>query len=215
MNPIIDKIRKTLAMAHGAGASDQERETALRMAHALLMKHNLTMADIDAKAADASRTVHEAQFFGRPWARIVCQSVARVFLCEYLYTSFSGEQKVKHMFVGTEANVVTASEMAAYLVASIQRESRRHESPRSFANGAADSLAKRARAMHEAARHEPSTGRDLVVVEDREMKANQEFMRARFPTLRSVRSRAQVRNEDSYRAGQTYGRQVSLNRQVK
>lgn len=49
MNPILEKVKKLLALAGNAGATEGERDNALRMAHGLLAKHNLDMADLVSK----------------------------------------------------------------------------------------------------------------------------------------------------------------------
>lgn len=43
---LINRIKKLLAMANDKGASQNETEVALRMANSLLIKHNLTMTDV-------------------------------------------------------------------------------------------------------------------------------------------------------------------------
>lgn len=45
---ILDRIRKLLAMANDERGNDNERETALRQAHAMLTKHGLELADVEA-----------------------------------------------------------------------------------------------------------------------------------------------------------------------
>ena len=63
MNPIIEKIRKLLALANGTGAADQERESALRMAHALLAKHNLSMSDTELEPTRTALVWHLARLY--------------------------------------------------------------------------------------------------------------------------------------------------------
>ena len=46
----VDKIKKLLALANDSRGNEQERDTALRQAHALLVKHNLDMADVENKS---------------------------------------------------------------------------------------------------------------------------------------------------------------------
>jgi len=43
---IIEKIQKLLALGSCTGATDGERDNALRMAHGLLLKHNLSMVKV-------------------------------------------------------------------------------------------------------------------------------------------------------------------------
>ena len=48
MNPILDRVKKMLAIANDSAASEGECDNALRMAHNTLAKHNLDMADLNA-----------------------------------------------------------------------------------------------------------------------------------------------------------------------
>lgn len=55
---VLARVRKMMALANDdAAASDGERDNALRMAHATLLKHNLTMA----AAEEAGATAEEAR----------------------------------------------------------------------------------------------------------------------------------------------------------
>ena len=47
MEKILDKVKKLLAVANNEAATEGERDNALRMAHNMLAKHNLAMADLD------------------------------------------------------------------------------------------------------------------------------------------------------------------------
>ena len=59
---IIDKIAKLLAVANGnAAGGEHERDTAMRMATKLLIKHNLSMVDITGKTKGEARESAEAE----------------------------------------------------------------------------------------------------------------------------------------------------------
>lgn len=218
MNPIVDKIRKTLALANGAGASEQERETALRMAHALLAKHNLTLADVgdapQAKAADGSDRVREDLVTtGRPWSRSVCHSIANLMFCEYVYIQRPGERDAKHCFIGRFENAQTATVLADYVLRSIARESRQHDSPRSFCNGAAIGLREQVEKLK--ATPEASTGTSLVPLYNSETATNQLALRRMFPQVKAKTTALRNRDSDSWGAGVQKGRTIPLNRQVR
>lgn len=187
MNPIIDKIRKLLALANGEGAAEQERESALRMAHALLAKHNLSMSDTEQKQECRNESTLEYCFHA--WARGVAMDIAKLYFCEY-FVSLRAKQ---HYFVGLESNVITSQEMFKFVASSIMKEARKatkaaHESgsfERSFCKGAA--VAVRARccdirksAQEPSADTTASTGTSLVLASlyKREHDANVALIRS-------------------------------------
>lgn len=227
---ILSKIRKLLNLANDAAASEGERENAMRMAHGLLAKHNLDMAAAEASGTtvnDEPREQQESQFFGRPWARSVAQSAAKLFFCNYIYISHRDGKKVRHLFIGRRSNATTAAEMAKYLVESIMREGKTrarregmgHTWYRSFALGAAVSIRERIHQIIAASAQQSapvSNGRSLVLanVYDLELKANQELTCKLHPSLRTGRSGLGSGMSTGFDQGKSYGNSVSLNRQV-
>lgn len=65
---ILGRIRKMLALANNEGASEGERDNALRMAHATLAKYNLDMAEVESsgKPQQEARAIVKKQYYGRP-----------------------------------------------------------------------------------------------------------------------------------------------------
>lgn len=180
---IIDRVRKMLALAKDAGATEGERDNALRMAHATIAKYNLDMAAVEREAKKKGtsesaepREFHSARFFGRPWARQVAVACAELFFCEYLYVPAFKGKDTTHIFVGRVSNTLTAAEMAQWLVAAVMKEGKRYQRAndagniayRSFAVGAAGRIRDRVREIRltaEAASDAlaPATGRSDAV----------------------------------------------------
>ena len=68
-NPIIEKIKKLLALAADSGATEGERDNAIRMAHGLLAKHNLDMAQVTASQQIEGREKYQNDTWGMLWCR--------------------------------------------------------------------------------------------------------------------------------------------------
>lgn len=171
---ILNRIRKMLALANDAGATEGERDNALRMAHATLAKYNLDIADAEAagKPTGEPRIMHTATFYGRPWARTVVAAVSRLFFCKYVYGSATKGKETRHHFVGKQSNALSAAEMAQYLVESIAYEARRRARAagegntylRSFALGAGRRLGERVHELMTAAAEQKSSGGTAIVL---------------------------------------------------
>ena len=223
---MLEKVRKLLNLANDKGATDGERENAMRMAHKLLAKHNLTMAQVEATGQKTEKRILGCMtFYGRPWAQVCAQSIARLFFCEYVVGTAKRAADTRHFFIGKESNAITAAEMARYIVDSIRREARRHMRDsgggnihaRSFAMGAAAMIAKRVDDMLRESSTQRGDGKSLVLasVYDQEQRENQRFQ-AEHMKMKKGHARGKDEIEaDAHAAGREYGRNVSLHRQVE
>ena len=143
---LINRVKKMMALANDPGASDGERDNALRMSYAIMAKYNLEMSDVEGKPVgpQEARKQAKGEFYGRPWAVTLSAAVARLFFCKYYYTTL-GKNQARHTFTGLESNSTTAEEVARVLVESVKKESNRQMRARgenatwrrSFATGAA------------------------------------------------------------------------------
>lgn len=222
---VINKIQKLLAVANDGRGNETERDTALRQAHALLLKHNLDMEDIPAAQRTEPRIVHAFQTWSQPWARQVIGDVARLFFCRYVQSSKINATKMHHKFVGKEGNATTAALIAEFVVTSVLAEARRltgeNLSPaaRSFALGAAERIQRRVDDMI-AGRGEVqavSSGRELVVLNlyKTESEQNGAWMAANMKTREITVRMAAAGDAAAFAAGRVYGGKVSLVAQVK
>lgn len=140
---ILSRVKKMMNLANDKGASEGERDNALRMAHSTLAKYNLDIAQVEVndKAkkgpattgnADEPRERGEGVFLGRTWSRQIAMGVAELFFCTYFYqkmksaTGRTGSRNVRHSFVGRHSNVLTAMHMTEYLIDSVHREATRY-----------------------------------------------------------------------------------------
>lgn len=130
---IIAKIRKLFAMANHAGSNEQEAETALRQAEALLRKHNLSMTDItpeEAKSDVRESVMHKYKWTpGRSpvWANWLSVEISKLTDTYVMWVpaksndSWVKRQQCNLCYVGGQADVITAGEMFDYLFQTINR----------------------------------------------------------------------------------------------
>lgn len=229
MKKVMERVRKMLRIANDAAATEGERDNALRMAHATLAKHNLSLSEAERDGAAPEEAREKGTFVGRdyPWMRTTVYAVAGLFFCEYVYCLLRSG-KVAHYFVGRASNIATAQEMSQFVISSIDREATRWSREngtggtgwRSFCKGAAYRVAERCAEIRRSAEKAPapvaSTGTALVLasVYAAEKAANEALMAQMFGKLREGRNRQ--RNTDAYAhaAGREYGDRVSLNTQI-
>jgi hypothetical protein len=231
MTRILERVKKMLTLAADAGATEGERDNALRMAHSTLAKYNLTLAEAEATHPGQSndpRVDQSIETRSRPWILRTAHGVADLFFCKYFFVR-SG-RNAKHYFVGRLSNVTTAKEIAAYVINSINREGRARARDQlnpnpwrlSFCKGAAEAVRARCvqlrRDAEKASQAAPvaSTGTSLVLasVYAHEVQANSDYLRDVLKiNLRSSRSREKGAG-DGYGDGHAFGSKVSLNRQV-
>lgn len=219
---IIGKVRKLLSLANDSGATESERENAMRQAHAFLTKYNLDMAQVEASGGAASE-VRERDFLevrGSPWVRRVAHGLAVLFFCQYFYQKGRGKVD-NHFFVGRLSNVQTAKEMLPYLVKSIRAEAYRL-APNdgafrtTFLKAAARRVFDRCEELVKEPLPDAVAGTALVVANyyDTERAANEAFLAARGERVKQVASRERFVGAAGHAEGVAFGNSVSLNRQV-
>lgn len=206
MNRALERVRKMLALANDAAAAEGERDNALRMAHATLAKYNLSLED----ASDADpREKQSSEILAWPWMRAVHASVADLCFCWML---FSKSHRVNYntiYYIGRRSNAVTARELAAFVVRSIEREAAIHKKNGghwlSFCKGAAAVVARRCAELKATQASAHAEAQAL----------NEEFGRAQFGKIREGAAPRQQRPRGSdWHAGAKAGESVSLHRQV-
>lgn len=232
---ILRRVRKMMALANDKGASEGERDNAMRMVQAYLAKYNLDMGTVNAEEqTEEAREKHSADFLGKPWALQIAAAIARLYFCHYFYSTLGGNkgptQPARHTFVGRHSNVVTAQEMAQFVVESVNREAQRYKRDimgsygdyRAFAQGAAERIRQRVRILIDeastkgvATEEEPGTALVLASLYQRETDANKNWLTTQGVKLSSSRSQSYAEGSHARAAGRSYGSNVSLHRQVK
>ena len=220
---VMDRVKKMLALGNCEGATEAERETALRMAYKILAKHNLSMSDLPADSIVEVRLRNEMTISADKWSRNVCQSVAKLFFCHYFFKRTNTSGKDIHVFVGLQSNTVTAMNMSDFLVKAIKREARRlYKSPtspegRSFCVGTMATIHERVEAMiADTTESEPGTAVAIINLHKSEQELNKKFLEDEGTSLKVATRRAD--NSLRYGAfmdGKDFGGKVSLNKQVE
>ncbi len=224
MERIISKIKKLLALAMDAGATEGERDNAMRMAHGLLAKHNLDMQDVQVHGATVEERIDFANHaFGMVWCRQVSMSVAKLFFCRYYSSEGKQSDKRVHHFVGKESNATTAALMAEYINNSIVKECRKRfkgdltPDARAFGVGAADKIRERVYEMTTSGKAEGVSESTAIVVRDiykTELEANEAYLESRGVKLVKGRGSSKNVRRDAYNSGKEFGQGVGLNTQI-
>ena len=119
----IGRIRKLLAMADKeSGASDQERETALRRANSLMDKYNVSMMDVSEDARGEDERNCESIATGTvKWKAAVISVIGKLYgVFVYRTTGRDGCT----FFVGRESSRVAVRYISEYLIRSIEAEAK-------------------------------------------------------------------------------------------
>ena len=222
MDKVLDRVKKMVTLGTNEGATEAERETALRMAYKILAKHNLSMSDLPADSIVEVRLRNEMTISADKWARNVCQSVAKLFFCHYFFKRTNTSGKDIHVFVGLQSNSVTAMNMSDFLVKAIKREaSKLYKSPtspegRSFCVGTMATIHKRVEAMiADTTESEPGTAVAIINLHKSEQGLNKKFLEDEGTSLKvSTRRADNSLRYGAFMDGKDFGGKVSLNKQV-
>ena len=213
-NPIIEKIKKLLALAN----SSNEHEAALAASHAqrLLSEHNLAMADIEAahKPDKADKVEASVSKTLPKWLRILSAGVSTAFDCQAVHYPSTG----KMVFIGVGADV----QIAAYTFAYLDRTARklctnymkhqvsgtlpnRHRElmRQSYYLGAVTTISQR---LREQKQQTPITPGALVPVKAGLIKKAM----GDIGPIRTVRSRKSYIDSHAFNQGQDDGKQVGI-----
>lgn len=217
--PIIDKIKKLLALAN----SSNEHEAALAASHAqrLLSEHNLAMADIEAAhKPDRADQVETAVSKTLPkWMRHLSAGVSSAFDCQAIHHPSTG----KMTFIGVGADAQVAAYTFTYLDRTVRKlcgtymkqqvsstiTNRNRELMRqSYYLGAVSTITAQLGKQKVCT---PVTTGALVPVKEALIKQAMN----EIGNIRTVRSRRSYIHSDSYFKGQDDGRQVGVNQGIE
>lgn len=229
-NKIIARIKKMLALASDSGATEGERDNALRMAHAYLAKYNLDIATVEQSTKkqnnDEPRVETARKFYGRaPWARQVASGIGKMMFCYYFYTTDRHDRSnVSHWFIGRHSNSVSASILAEFIVKSVISQAKKGAATsfdidyaRTFCVGAAGRIAARCEEIvaHATKKETAAPGTALVLANlySSEMEANKQMTLKHKLVVKQSRTKA-LYSSEAYEAGRKYGNSVSLNQSI-
>jgi len=218
---IARKIKAMLATANDAGASENERELALRMVQGMLIKHNLDMKDI--LTPEEGRENAASIQFGTPWARSIAHNIGKLFMCTYYVGRKVTSCKVEHHFVGLTANTVTAILMSEWVINLVKKEGAKMyggdttPGARAFGIGAAARIHQRIEKMLEvesAVEASSCTEVAIVALYKQEQAQNEAFLASTGNKLVSKKKRTKPVSAKAFYRGVDFGDKVQLNTQV-
>lgn len=121
-NKIIDKIHKCLRLSESANSN--EAAAALRQAHALMRKHNISEQDVLSHEVREA-TADSAGYYTPPyWAIALAELIAQAFECR-AYISRREEQRPVFRFIGLDCYASVAAYSFTVLFRQLRR-SRQH-----------------------------------------------------------------------------------------
>lgn len=217
-NPIIDKIRKLLALAN----SCNEHEAALAAAHAqrLLAEHNLAMTDIETDQKPQSAEKVEAMVAKTlpKWVRHLSAGVSTAFDCQAIHHPALGRMT----FIGVGADVQIAAYTFTYLERTVRKlcsnyiklhvddtVPKRHRElmRQSYYLGAVSTINGK---LREQKTQTPTTPGALVPIKEGLIKKAMSDM----GPIRIARNRKSYVNAHAYTKGQQDGQTVGINKAV-
>jgi hypothetical protein len=232
---VIRRIQKMLRLANDAGASEGERDNALRMVHATLAKYNLTLAGVEGAGGSGQeerRGEHTFDMVGHAWARTVVNGISKLMFCEYFYVRLD-QRFIRNYVIGRESNAITAIEMARYVTKNIEAEAGRKTREfradgkfhRDFCKGAASRIYVRCERLRAEAEKESAaapvdqlrangTAIVLASVYQVEQEANKDYIQKHHGKLKEGVNRQTRPSHIAYALGAAHGDKVQLTRQV-
>lgn len=222
---ILNRVRKMMALANDAAATEHERDTALKMAYKVLAAHNLSMVDVNQAVPQERREEVSVVLVHTVWARQISSQMAKLFFCEFLVGGKTNAWKGWHYFIGKESNATTASLMSEYVITSVLKEARKLykddscREARSFCTGVADQLRRRVNAMIAESGKDsdatPGTALVLANLYDSENIANNSWIVAQYGEIKTRRAGATSSvNSAAYAAGKQHGASINLSSQI-
>lgn len=183
---LLDKIKKLLEIRADRGATENEVEQAALMASRLLMKHNLTMYDVESHDSRVKSGIMEDIFnvdewqskTDGAWVLRLCQFLANFNLCHTLHKIFTDKNHQGHIIIiGKPQNVEIVQYLTVQLIVKIEaiykvrwKEyggiEKRNTFRRGYCNGVVNGIAYKLRQQQEdmeyeaeraAGKHQPSS----------------------------------------------------------
>src|SRR5687768_7100621 len=228
---VIEKVRKMLAIANDRGASEGERDNAMRMAHSYLVKFNLSMDSIENTDRDRVKeedTLRQAN----DWSRACMNAISDLFFCKFFFMHDKINQVDRNFFIGKKSNAMTAKELSLFVVRSINKEANKTRKSlkadskfsRSFCEGATMKIIERCLKLKEEAikadskdNSTTSTGTNLVLASfyEQELEQNLKFISDNMKlNLKSTPLKQKATDNTAYARGMMFGEQINLNKQI-
>lgn len=220
-------MKKLLAMSEST--SEQEAMIATKRLHAMLAKHNISVADLQDQEEIGEDNILDTS---RPWKRIVADSIARLYFCSF-YSQNSFKAKKRHYwFVGSDANRTFAMHIFQMIVKIVEKEARIESRKlygkevsgfvNSFWTGAKDRICERCEELMVAGQNgtlEDEDGNTLPALlstyERIEIDLNNWLDKQYGTSLSTSTARTRATNQLGFSKGQETGNKVQLSRTIQ
>jgi|TARA_R100000278_G_scaffold77128_1_gene60006 hypothetical protein len=222
---VLERIAKLMQMADGG--TKHEAEVASKMAQKLLIKHNLSMADVDTNIDEAEKAIMDELFNMRDvWKKVEGNWIASLYhvvatnnLCRII-TQSGGRWKNIYV-IGTKANVSMVHFMCQQLIPRLREAEKQEWSwyngwdkrgvfKRGFFQGAVSGINSQLRVQMQQLQQENKNVEGLVIYND---KAVGDYVSGKWPKLGKGRS-SSTSSADGYRSGRNVGKNMSIRKGV-
>lgn len=215
----LHRIKKQLALAGNAAASEQEKKTALKMAQTLMRQYNLTDTELTASKAGETETPATVKKSPAEWESNLALVCAQAFNCLSLFKAgICPSHRGRWLFIGTGRT----HEIAAYAFAVLLRQLIRDRSEfiqTKLAN--VKTPQRKTTRANNFAEHWVSAAADTVQLSDPDEAATQAiqaYLSINYPITRTLEPRANtVRRkipETDAQAGYRKGSKARLSKAV-
>lgn len=123
MSAIKEKILKLLAVANNSGATEAEASTAMELASALMMKHNIEIDPESSYEVSIGAGPIELVGFNEPWHEVCSSASAMLYTCQNVTCLPLGKG---FYFVGRKDNCEAAMITLAFIIQQIERLYKEH-----------------------------------------------------------------------------------------
>jgi len=220
---VVTKLRKLLAMGQDGRGNENEAETALRQAEALMRKHGLELSDVNTAADigyDFHRELMELEHGVKVpiWINLLAAGIESftdtVFHIVQIRAPYADNLKVQRvLFCGVREDVMLASWLLRYLMEAIDKERKRDNvgvHVDTYRKAAAGSLQRRMFVLREERNvaFQAGTGTALVVVDQKKAAVSEKFGSSKQQEIVSKGA------SDIAAKGRAAGERITLNQQV-
>ena len=216
---IAEKIQKLLALTESS--NEHEAALAAEKAHALLAEHNLSMAQVETATTNKQDMIGHTTAtskLGARWVRSVWQATARLYFCEYMFSS--GNHKTYHYVVGSEANTATTCQMAEFFTQTVVKMSKGYSgsSQSSFRTGCALWLVSRLNEMRKLAQEQEvatSCGTTLPALYEQTKEQLETYIAETWGETKKLPSKNfSIADSTAYASGRNAANAIGLNKQT-
>jgi len=222
---LLEKIQKCLALAQGTPIQ-AESEQAMRMAQALMMKHNVTLAEVEGyEGGEDTREYVKEEIENLKYAPSLSRFIDPIlkkffFVRPVYYTGFEGYKTPKICIFGLRHNVEIALFVRGFLKKEYNRLWREHKkamgytherSIRSFFEGLNSGFSEKLQEERDF-QHQTLGARCTALVKV-EKELSKKFAEA-FPNLQKGRRSSYNHYSHDYNTGHQHGKNISLQKPV-